>query len=170
VAATALHRQSHAVGMKCPQGTDRPCPEPQPRLLPHRQEEPSRAPPHSPPPVRFIPHQIFIPRGLFVPHYATCRRTRDAARSGCLSHGSSCWVFVVQICQHRLYHAQDGVPKAVMYFLVNRLKANLQKQLLQEMYTDYTFSRLMCAAAAVSPYSTHDCPMNVSARAQARVG
>ena len=35
----------------------------------------------------------------------------------------------------------DGVPKAAMYFLVNRIKANLQKQLLAELYTDYTFSR-----------------------------
>eukprot|EP01047_Picozoa_sp_COSAG01_P110464 COSAG01_NODE_39286_length_478_cov_3.068602_1_plen_46_part_10 len=28
----------------------------------------------------------------------------------------------------------DGVPKAIMYFLVNRMKANVQKQLLQELY------------------------------------
>ena len=31
----------------------------------------------------------------------------------------------------------DGVPKAIMYFLVNRMKANVQKQLLQELYNEY---------------------------------
>ena len=37
----------------------------------------------------------------------------------------------------------DGVPKAVMYFLINRMKANVQKQLLTELYSEYSFERLM---------------------------
>ena len=37
----------------------------------------------------------------------------------------------------------DGVPKAIMYFLVNRVKASVQKHLLQELYSEYTFSRLL---------------------------
>lgn len=37
----------------------------------------------------------------------------------------------------------DGVPKAIMYFLVNRVKANVQKHLLQELYSEYTFTRLL---------------------------
>eukprot|EP01043_Picozoa_sp_COSAG02_P092174 COSAG02_NODE_28809_length_582_cov_0.625259_1_plen_66_part_10 len=30
-----------------------------------------------------------------------------------------------------------------MYFLVNRVKANVQKHLLQELYSEYTFTRLL---------------------------
>eukprot|EP01047_Picozoa_sp_COSAG01_P076246 COSAG01_NODE_13330_length_1600_cov_2.061959_2_plen_156_part_00 len=37
----------------------------------------------------------------------------------------------------------DALPKAVMYMLVNKVQDEMQKELLTQLYSDYTFKTLM---------------------------
>ena len=77
-----------------------------------------------------------MPSNLNLPENATDAQ-KERAQIAMVQNLSAAYFRIVK------KNLADGVPKAIMYFLVNRVKANVQKHLLQELYTEYTFSRLL---------------------------
>ena len=77
-----------------------------------------------------------MPSNLNLPENATDAQ-KERAQIAMVQNLSAAYFRIVK------KNLADGVPKAIMCFLVNRVKANVQKHLLQELYTEYTFSRLL---------------------------